>query len=106
MITFISQPMNGLSKNEILEKRNKVIQILNSEGYEVIDSFFGDKFSKDVPPEENVVQIPVWFLSESLKKMSYCDTVYFCEGWKSARGCKIEHEVAKQYGLNIKYEKE
>ena len=30
--------------------------------------------------------------------MSECDTVYFCKGWENARGCKIEHEVAKSYG--------
>jgi hypothetical protein len=27
-----------------------------------------------------------------------------CKGWGNARGCKIEHEVAKAYGVDIIYE--
>ena len=26
---------------------------------------------------------------------------FFCKGWESARGCKIEHEAAVAYGLDI-----
>lgn len=29
---------------------------------------------------------------------------YFCRGWEQARGCRIEHEAAKSYGLEIIYE--
>jgi hypothetical protein len=36
--------------------------------------------------------------------MSECTTVYFAKGWENARGCKIEHEVALQYGMEIIYE--
>ena len=53
---------------------------------------------------EGVVQIPVRFLAKSLEKMSLCDAVYFCKGWEQARGCRIEHEVAVAYGLNVIYE--
>ena len=28
----------------------------------------------------------------------------FCKGWENARGCRIEHEAAKAYGLEIIYE--
>lgn len=27
-----------------------------------------------------------------------------CKGWKNARGCKIEHDAAVAYGLEIIYE--
>ena len=32
---------------------------------------------------------------------------YFCKGWDAdhVRGCKIEHDAAKAYGLEIIYEK-
>lgn len=53
---------------------------------------------------EGVVQIPVRFLAKSLEKMSLCDAVYFCKGWEQARGCRIEHEVAVAYGLDVIYE--
>ena len=44
------------------------------------------------------------FLAKSLENMSLCHAVYFCEGWQTARGCKIEHEVAEKYGMEIIYE--
>ena len=51
-----------------------------------------------------VVNKPLHFLSASIEVMSKCHAVYFCKGWENARGCKIEHEVAKAYGLEIIYE--
>ena len=36
--------------------------------------------------------------------MTKKQTAYFCKGWENARGCKIEHEAAKAYGLEIIYE--
>mgnify|MGYP004482326911 FL=1 len=38
------------------------------------------------------------------KAMSRCDSVYFAEGWEAARGCRIEHEAAVAYGLEVLYE--
>lgn len=29
---------------------------------------------------------------------------YFCKGWEDARGCKIEHDAATAYGLEVLYE--
>jgi len=33
-------------------------------------------------------------------KLSTADVAYFAEGWDEARGCKIEHECAVEYGIN------
>lgn len=46
-------------------------------------------------------QVPVAYLSMSIAKMSECDAVYFCAGWSKMRGCKIEHQIAQEYGLEI-----
>ena len=54
--------------------------------------------------ERGVEQIPLCFLAKSLECMSACHAVYFCRGWENARGCRIEHEAAKAYGLTIIYE--
>ena len=54
--------------------------------------------------KSDIVQIPVRFLAMSLEKMSLCHAVYFCKGWKQARGCKIEHDAVVAYGLEIIYE--
>lgn len=54
--------------------------------------------------ERGVENIPLCFLAKSLENMSLCDTAYFCKGWQDARGCRIEHLAAREYGMNILYE--
>lgn len=33
-----------------------------------------------------------------------CTTVYFCKGWEQTRGCRMEHDAAVAYGMEILYE--
>lgn len=33
-----------------------------------------------------------------------CNAAYFCKGWENARGCRIEHDAAVAYGLEVLYE--
>lgn len=92
---FISQPMKDKTNEEILAKREEIVRDVKKligEDVEVIDSFF-----KDAPHEAK----PLWFLGKSLELLSTADCVYFGEGWKDYRGCKIEHECAVQYGIDI-----
>lgn len=79
---MISMPMAGRTSEEIVAARNKAIHVL--EGYG-----------------------PLCFLAKSLEEMSKCHCAYFCKGWDAdhVRGCKIEHDAAKAYGLEIVYEK-
>ena len=102
---MISQPMNGLKEEQIHETRNRFLQFAKKENLEVINTFFtGYRDSAEAMVSRGVVQIPLCFLSMALEKMSQCNTVYFAKGWEYARGCKIEHEVALQYGLELIYE--
>lgn len=92
---FISQPMRGKSDKEILTEREKAIkaaQELAGEPVEVIDSFF-----QSAPADAR----PLWFLGKSLELLANADVAYFAEGWQDARGCRIEHECAKEYGINM-----
>ena len=43
----------------------------------------------------------LWCLGRSLELLATADVAYFASGWKNARGCKIEHICAEQYGINI-----
>ena len=105
MKAMLSQPMNGKTEEEIVATRGKAIQALETQGYELVDTYFNDEWSiKETMESKGVVQIPVRFLAKSLEKMSLCNAVYFCKGWEQARGCRIEHEVAVAYGLNVIYE--
>ena len=91
---FISQPMNDKTDEEIKVERAKIVDACIKEygEIEVIDSFF-ESSPHDVRP--------LWFLAKSLELLSTADIVFFADGWKDYRGCKIEHECTVQYGIKI-----
>lgn len=102
---MISQPMNGFTDEQIHETRNRFLQFAKKENLEVINTFFTSyRDSSEAMVSRGVIQIPVCFLSMAIEKMSQCNIVYFANGWENARGCKIEHEIALQYGIEIIYE--
>lgn len=105
MKAMLSQPMAGKTEQEITDTRNRAIAALEARGYEVVNTLFTDEwYSKEKMQERGVVQIPLCFLAKSLENMSLCHAAYFCRGWENARGCRIEHDAAKAYGLEIIYE--
>ena len=102
---MLSQPMAGKTNEEIVETRERAIATLTAKGYEIINSLFTDEWNrKDAMESRGVVQIPLYFLAKSLESMSMCNAVYFCKGWENARGCRIEHAAAREYGLELVYE--
>lgn len=97
-IAMISQPMRGKSEEEIKAVREAAEMHLKALGYVVINSRF--KTNTSVKHEA------LYNLARSIAVMSLCDTVYFCDGWKDARGCIIEHSAALMYGLEMLYEED
>ncbi len=92
---FISQAMNGKSEEEIIKVREKAIENVKRQygsDVEVIDSYF-----KDYDPKDGC--IPLKYLAKSIELLADADLAYFCRGWQGARGCKIEKECAKEYGI-------
>ena len=90
---FISQPMREKTDEEILTERKEAISVVKNilnDDVEVIDSFF-----QNAPADAR----PLWFLGKSIELLSTADIVYFCDGWQDARGCRIEHECAVEYGI-------
>jgi len=89
---FISQPMRGKTDEEILAERadaKAAAEDFLGEKVELIDSFFqGADLTR-----------PLEYLGESLKLLAKADVVYFARGWQEARGCRIEHTCATEYGI-------
>lgn len=80
MKVFISQPMIGFSREDVLRRRQEVKLRLFHE--------LGD-----------------YNIGESIKRMAGASVAYFMHGWEKHRDCIIEHEVAVQYGIRcIMYE--
>ena len=102
---MLSQPMCGKTDEEIITTRERAVSSLEARGYEIVNTLFTDEWYNHKNMEaRGVVQIPLCFLAKSLENMSLCHASYFCKGWENARGCRIEHEAAKVYGLDIIYE--
>lgn len=83
---FVSQPMRDKTDEEIKKERREAIEHVKKEvgeDVEVIDS--------------------LWFLGNSFELLSSADVVVFIGNWRDYRGCKMEHEAAKQYGIKVMY---
>ena len=103
---FISQPMTGLSKEEILDTRLEAIEwvyktliendFCRDDEIEIIDSYVEENQDK-TDTTENLI----YMLGTSIQLLSEAEIVYFCEGWENSRGCKVEHLVAEEYGLKF-----
>ena len=94
--------MNGLDEKEIKRIRKKVQCHFSMKGDVIADTLFD--FDDECLKKECVNSLGLFYLARSLEEMAYCDIAYFCKGWEKARGCRIEHEAAKEYGLEIIYE--
>lgn len=92
---MISQPMRGKTDEEIREKRKQVVNMLENQGFNVIDTIIED-FTDKIDP--------IFYLVKSLEYLANANYVYFMKGWEKAKGCKIEHEVAVEYGKEVIYE--
>lgn len=90
---MISQPMNGISEDEIVKTYKNARVKLTRKGYEVVDQYLRQCETIN----------PIACLGLSIETMAECQAVYFCNGWEDARGCRIEHEVAEEYGVDIIY---
>lgn len=91
---FISQPMAGKKNKEIISERENALIALKklfNEPLEEVESYFSN--SENAQPLE--------CLGKAIQLMAKTDIAVFCQGWENARGCKIEHECAKQYGVAI-----
>lgn len=91
---FISQPMKGLTDEEILAAKEKAIKSAEEklgEPVEVIDSFF-----QEAPADAK----PLWYLAKSLELLATADVAYFAPGWENARGCRIENTCVVEYGID------
>ena len=100
-IAMISQPMRDLDSDTIDKNRIKAQEDLYSQGFDsILNTYF------ECPNDlYGVKHESLYFLSRAIDSMSKADAVYFCKGWEDARGCKIEHEIALEYGLETIYEK-
>lgn len=102
---FLSLPMSGRSDEAIvaqIEEMKAEFLLKNpfDKGEEIE---FVDNLENDIDPSSciDVKTEPLLYLGEAIRKLAYCDGVYFGNGWAAARGCQIEREIAYTYGIAL-----
>lgn len=94
MKVMISQPMKDREEVDIKKERQQIIEKFNKMHIEVIDTLFTEEAPKDC-------NTALYYLGKSIDAMKDIDALYMCENWSNNRGCRIEKEVAKEYGIKI-----
>lgn len=87
--------MNCKTEEEILKTREEAVRKVEDQyrrKVEVLNSYFTDYDPK-------TGSVPLKYLAKSLEALADADLAYFCKGFDKARGCWIEYECAKAYGI-------
>lgn len=71
-----------------------IVDKFNKMHIEVIDTLF-----TEVAPQD--CNVAVYYLGKSISAMKDIDALYMCDNWSNARGCRIENQVAREYGIKI-----
>ena len=97
MKIFISMPMKAKGIEQVRQEMNIVFTFIKNKlpQAELVDSII-DGADKDIAIKGD--DSGIWYLGESLKRLSEADIVFFVNNWKDFRGCSIEREVANAYG--------
>lgn len=98
---FVSMPMAGMTDEEIKDKllvHKMNLERLMSTKFELINTCITEM------PDDGINH-GVWYLGKSITLMSQADLVYFVDGWNESRGCRLEHLIAEDYGVECVYEK-
>lgn len=95
MKIMISQPMKGKTTEQIKLERKQLVEELEKQGYDVVDTIFAEETPKDC-------DAAIYYLSKSIEAIGKVDGIVFMPGWNNARGCRIEYQVAVEYDKFIK----
>jgi len=95
---FLSQPMAGLSKEEITKARNAIMEHLELNA----QATFGYPTNFELLPSyvENATSSLDYFV-QGLQQLPKADVAVFAKGWNKARGCLMEHQIASAYGVRV-----
>lgn len=99
MKVFISQPMRERSQKEIEQRREEIKNIIKKRYLNGDIEFVYSVINEE--PDDNVENIPVWYLAKSIDKLSTATLAYFDMGWINARGCRIERQICEEYNIPI-----
>ena len=103
MNVFISQPMVGLTNDELKKYRSKVLDMVKRRYPTEKIRFITNPLIANLPHDDNSI---VWYLGESLKCIASANLVFFPKDWESDYICSLEHAICRYYNILITSEDE
>ena len=93
MKVFLSFGMRGRDEKDVLEEIAEATHYIKSvhPDWEVISTYRQGEAPEDAGP--------IYYLGRSIQVLGDCDQVWFINDWKDYRGCLVEYEVCKIYGI-------
>ena len=96
---LISQPMHGLTLEQIKKNREKCINIidkyLSKNEYYILDNIRED----EINIAKNMENSRVYMLGNSISLLGNANLVIFLKGWEDSKGCIVEDFVCEQYDI-------
>jgi hypothetical protein len=104
MKIFLSLPMSGRTDEEIRNLIDEMEHIIIESGvFKGQEIEFVHNLDNDIDPSGclDLKHEPLLYLGEAIRKLAFCDAMALGKGWNNARGCYIESDVARHYGLLV-----
>ena len=102
---FISLPMAGKTMEGLKDdiRKAKAAYFEMNPEKDISRVAFITGIDNEEPPfwMEDYDRQSVWYLGQSIRKMSMCDEIFFYGKWRDFRGCRMEHEACELYGLKV-----
>ena len=92
---FISQPMRGLTNEEIMNVRQKATKFISDKYPDYTISVLPSY--KEQPDNTYNATSAVNLLGNAISLMARANVIYFVPGWQKSRGCQIENEIARRW---------
>lgn len=117
MRVFLSLPMSGRDLDDVVKElglmRNKFCEKFCSNidinKIRFIDNLQGVTSNEDaetlgfLKKKDLITNEKLYYLGNAIKRMATCDYIIFSKYYESAKGCKIEEDIAHTYGLQCFY---
>ena len=105
MNVFISQPMVGLTNDELKKYRSKVLDMIQrrylTEYLTEKIRFITNPLIANLPHDDNSI---VWYLGKSLECIASANLVFFSKDWESDYICSLQHAICRYYRIPIAFE--
>lgn len=101
MNVFISQPMVGLTNDELKKYRSKVLDMIQRRYLTEKIRFITNPLIANLPHDDNSI---VWYLGKSLEYIAQADLVFFLKDWEMNYMCSLQHAICRYYNIPIAYE--